>query len=460
MYRFLGALQNQVAAGVGWDWGPLSQAAFLPRVTSGRTVLSRARWLIPRTELRSLAVSGDAMFTAVQLWRSLRELPRFVILTDDDEALPVDLDNVLSIEAFVHLVKGRSEAVLREVLPEYGELPVAGPEGHFVAELIVPFVRGVPSAEATSQPQTNPGSQAERRLSPPGSEWLFAKLYAGPAGVDKLLCEEFGPLAQGAVASGAAESWFFVRYGDPDWHLRLRLHGEPDRLQGEVLPALQERARALVADGVVLRMQLDTYEGETARYGGKALLALSERIFHADSKAVFAILEAVEKGDAGLEERWRLGVVGVDLLLDAFGLSVLAKRDLTRRLRSSFVREFVTDSRSEAAMARKFREYRVELEELLDPASAAKGPLARGVRMLAARHQTVAPVIAKLRQGGLQGGPGIDLTDLAASHVHMHLNRLLRSRHREQEFVIYDFLARLYSSAVARAEDERHTSAG
>ena len=33
----------------------------------------------------------------------------------------------------------------------------------------------------------------------------------------------------------------------------------------------------------------------------------------------------------------------------------------------------------------------------------------------------------------------------------MHANRLLRSEQRAQELVLYDFLARLYDSEVARA---------
>ena len=45
VYRFLCALQSQgVTAGVGWGWGPLEAASFLPRVSLGRVVLARARW--------------------------------------------------------------------------------------------------------------------------------------------------------------------------------------------------------------------------------------------------------------------------------------------------------------------------------------------------------------------------------------------------------------------------------
>ena len=45
VYRFLCALQyQQVTPGIMWDWGPLALAPFLPRVVSGRLILSRARW--------------------------------------------------------------------------------------------------------------------------------------------------------------------------------------------------------------------------------------------------------------------------------------------------------------------------------------------------------------------------------------------------------------------------------
>ena len=43
----------------------------------------------------------------------------------------------------------------------------------------------------------------------------------------------------------------------------------------------------------------------------------------------------------------------------------------------------------------------------------------------------------------------LPLPELAVSYLHMHANRLLRSAHRAQELVLYDFLARLYQSQAA-----------
>ena len=47
-------------------------------------------------------------------------------------------------------------------------------------------------------------------------------------------------------------------------------------------------------------------------------------------------------------------------------------------------------------------------------------------------------------------GPAQHQARVAASLVHMHTNRMLRSAARAQELVLYDFLHRLYTSRQAR----------
>ncbi|MGH3994155.1 MAG: thiopeptide-type bacteriocin biosynthesis protein, partial [Pseudonocardiaceae bacterium] len=299
MYRFLCGLGTQgVATGLGWGWGALERSAFLPRVTAGRLVLSLARWRLGQKHLEELGKArGVALYRAVQSLRERLGLPRLVALADGDNVLPVDLDNVLSIESFVRLVKERPEAVLTELFagsPE--ELCVHGPEGRFVHELIVPFVRKE-ARPARPRPRE---AVAVKRSFPPGSEWLYAKLYSGNSTSDHLLRELVRPLVDEALASGAVDRWFFIRYADPDWHVRVRLHGPPERLHGEVLPALEAAIEPFCRDGSVWKLQLDTYEREIERYGGNEGIVLSERLFHADSEAALSIVETLS-GDAGTD---------------------------------------------------------------------------------------------------------------------------------------------------------------
>ncbi|MEP6732875.1 MAG: lantibiotic dehydratase family protein, partial [bacterium] len=118
VYHFLCALQLQGVAPTAWYWGPLAGSPFLPRVRSGRLILSLARWQVPKEELELLGkASGAALMRAVRTWRASRALPRFVNVADGDNMLFVDLDNVLSVESFIQLVRQRGAALLEEVFP-------------------------------------------------------------------------------------------------------------------------------------------------------------------------------------------------------------------------------------------------------------------------------------------------------------------------------------------------------
>jgi thiopeptide-type bacteriocin biosynthesis protein len=451
VYRFLCALQRQDAVPrLAWDWGPLNDAPFLPRVVSGRLVLRRARWNVTEAELRALGrASGAGQFAAVQAWRAERRLPRYVALADRDRELVIDLDNVLSVAALAHQLRGWRQALLVEMFPGPDALCATGPEGRFVHELVVPFVQ-------MAQPRPEPGNAAPqaarslvRRRFPPGSEWLYAKLYTGTGTADQVLNHLVGPLVRSWIASGAADAWFFIRYSDPDWHLRLRLHGEPRRLHAEVLPSLEAAAAPLLEAGKLWRMQLDTYEREVERYGGDRGVELAEQVFAADSEAVLTIMGPLW-GDAGLDLRWRLAMRGMDLLFDDFGLTLEEKRSVARRARQGFGREFGIDGNFRGRVGQRYRAERARLEALLDPGQAPPVPLAAGMEALRQRSLQLGPVTAELRRLGQAGRLSATLADIVMTYAHMHANRLLRSAQRAQELVLYELLDRAYSAQAGR----------
>jgi thiopeptide-type bacteriocin biosynthesis protein len=450
VYRFLCSLQRQgVASDLTWDWGPLGQAPFLPRVVAGRVVLARARWRLAEEDLTPLR-SKDAVeqFAAVQRTRARRRLPRYVALADGDNELVIDLDNVLCVEALVDQVKSRTTAVLVELFPRPSELCVSGPEGAFVHEVAIPFVRGAapvgPAVEDHRPASTN------RRRFPPGSEWLYLKLYGGTAGADEVL-DVAGSALDAYVTTGAADSWFFIRYSDPDPHLRLRVHGTGDALHAAVGPGLQALAASLVDSGHLWRVQLDTYEREVERYGGEQAVELAEAVFFADSRAALAAVRRLP-GDEGADLRWRVALRGVDLLFDDLGLTPEEKRMLARAARDGYRREFSVGRQFHANVSHRFRSERAALEELLDPAHEHAGPLRSLSAAFAIRSASIADVGDALRALARRKALTSSLLDVAMSHAHMHVNRVLRSAHRAQELVLYEFLDRLYTAAAARSD--------
>lgn len=461
IYRFLGALQHERARFVPrWSWGALAGAPFLPRVAAGRVVLAPARWNLARDQLAPLADGNDAdRWRAARRLRDALGLPRWVGLADGDNVLPVDLDDVLHLDAFARAIRGRDGVSLVELLElEDGATPaVSGPEGGFVHELVVPFT-------AAEEPLPAPRVDLPRAVRgvAPGSEWLYLKLYSGTATADHVLTDLVAPLVRAARAGGIAERWFFLRYADPHPHLRVRLRGDPRRLHGDTLAAVHAAAAPLLRDGRLWKLQLDTYDRELERYGGDACIELAEAIFEADSDAALAIVELLDP-ETGADARWRLALLGADRLLVDLGLDLERRTALIRRARARFGAEYhvdVADPSSPAhadaaglrrALARRFRGERAALEELLAAPSGAGHPLDPGIALLESRSARLATLVAELHDRLRAGQSTAPLDDLAASFVHMHVNRLLRSAHRAQELVIYDLLLRLYESAPARA---------
>ena len=490
VYRFLCALQSQqVTPGVTWDWGPLAQAPFLPRVVSGRVILSRARWNLSGDDLAVLREpTGARLFAAVQRLRERHRMPRYVALVDGENELAVDLDNTLCLEMLAHEVRGRPCTSLAEMVPGPGELCASGPEGAFTHQVIVPFVRTPstqpeppksprpepprpepsrpePSRPELARPEGAPAPGVARagnagpctRRFPPGSEWLYVKLFTGTATADQVL-RRIAPVLTWALTAGGADQWFFLRYGDPDWHLRLRIHGAPNRLLHETLPLLTRVTAPLLDSGELWCLQLDTYEREVERYGGETGILLAERFFHADSDAVLAIVRELT-GDAGAELRWRVALRGVDLLFDDLGLTLEQKRDIARRAQHGYRREFGADGAFQHEVSRLYRRERAAVEALLDPAREPPAELAASISTLHQRSAALARPTRELRAVAEAGRLTAGLPELATSLAHMHVNRMLRSAQRAQELVIYELLGRAYTSQAARPQAARSQAA-
>lgn len=270
-----------------FDWGPAWNLPFLPRVGSGRVVLQPARWRLTREDLSS----PD--------WRETWQVPRFVHLGPGDVRLLLDLDDPEQAGEVTENARRSGEAVFQEALPAPSQAWLPGPGGRYLCELAVPLRATTPPGPLpVERPSPAPCSQ---RLFPPGSEWNYLKLYAAPDAEDELLVRSLRPVLE--------EGAFFVRYSDPEPHLRVRLRG------AEMLEPLAELGRQLLEEGMALRVCLDTYERETERYGGDAGIEPAEAFFAADSLLVADLLAL----RTPREDRTLLGALSVKRLLEALG---------------------------------------------------------------------------------------------------------------------------------------------
>jgi len=451
-YRFLAALAGQQVDLPRFTWGALATQPFLPRVRLGRIILARAEWQLGETDLAPITAATKErdpakLTAAIAALRTQRELPRWLVLAAGDNELPIDLDNPLMAAAFADEVAGKTYARLVELFPAPERLVVRGPEGGFANEIVLMFTRdGTPAPV----PRVEPAPSAVRRVFPPGSEWLYAKLYCGEATADRVLTEAIGPVVRDAMAAGEIDRWFFLRYADPDSHLRVRFHGDPARLLGAVMPRLDRALAPFLAERIVHKLVLDTYDREIERYGGDRAIDLVETVFWKDSEAVLAIFDAFD--GSALDLRWRVALRGIESTLVMLGLTAEQRAQIYATSRESLGNEFGAVTATWGMVGDKFAKERASLDPLFagDTERDAAHDLAPCFAALAARDVALAETAAELAARDRAGELTRPVVDFAWSIVHMHANRMLHASARAQEMVLYDFLRRLHAAQRAR----------
>ncbi|WP_261576191.1 lantibiotic dehydratase family protein, partial [Frankia gtarii] len=99
-----------------FDWGHASTLPFLPQVRRGRSILHPARWTIPATALPARTAPWSQWLDTWHQHREPRQIPREVLIGDDDVRLRLDLDQ----NAHLALLRSHLDRHPNAVLTEAG----------------------------------------------------------------------------------------------------------------------------------------------------------------------------------------------------------------------------------------------------------------------------------------------------------------------------------------------------
>lgn len=453
VYHFLCDLQRQQQrSGLSFSWGSLiNQYKFLPRVTYRNTILSLANWRFLKSDYEHLLEAPDhRLMEDVQAFRSRWRMPRYIVLADGDNEMLVDLENEILVKLWLETIRKRGSQELKEFLsPETGVLDQHG--NIFTNQLVAVLTKQVASYSVMAADRAITAAQPVRDFSI-GSEWLYYKCYCGIKTADRILTEAIHPVVKQLTAAGVIDKFFFIRYNDPEFHLRLRFHlPDPGRL-GDVIRLLHQYLRPFETQGYIWKTQTDSYCRELERYGHNSIEQAETLFFH-DSMSVLEMLENTW-GDKREEVRWLWALRAIDELLDVFGYTLEAKLKLTEILKDSFAAEFNADKLLKTQLNNKYRESRKEIEEVMDRQCDAGSMLQPILALLKEKNKALQPVAAQLLEMKAAARLERSLDDLMFSYIHMLVNRTIPSKARLHELVIYDLLHQYYRSQMARRKND------
>ena len=463
VYQFLCDLQTQYFSKpvLGFSLGALAgQFRFLPRVEYRNCVLCPAKWKLINTDLEPLMDKSKSDGERHDLFFDLKnrlELPDKFIVAEGDNELLIDCQITAGIDTFLDLVKNRDEMVLEEDLFEHSNALISDTNGNNYTNECIAIVlnknnSGLAPADALrrSESVVHKTFKSQSTFSI-GSEWLYLKIYCGAKTADLILAEKIKSMMEAFLVSACIDSWFFIRYADPDVHLRLRLHIIDIKRYGEIVQHINKELGPLVNEHVISKIQADTYKRELGRYGDNSI-ELAERLFYNDSVFVANMLSMIDAEKGGII-RWQIAIRSVDEFLNDFGLKVNEKYELIEKLSVGFFQEHGGKKELRIMLDNKFRSQRINIEEILDRVNEEEKeyyPIIEQIKIRSNANKTIAQNILQLRADlQLQ----VDFNELLASFLHMNLDRLFMGKNRTNEFVVYDLLFRHYKSTVARSKN-------
>ncbi|MBL0155349.1 MAG: lantibiotic dehydratase [Chitinophagaceae bacterium] len=444
VYHFLCDMQAQGQQNsYSFTWGNLSgMFPFLPRVVFGKVILHAASWQLDSGEIsRLVKLLREENKTGFLNWLKQRKIPDQFFLAEGDNELPVDIRNPYSLLAFSDAILEKKHCMLREMF-----LPgqhICGQEGQlYNGQYLATLLLEHSSYNGELMNRYAPAVVMQNRSFPPGSEWLYLKIYCGIKTAEEILQHQAGPFIHDMMKQGLIKNWFFIRYFDTDFHLRLRIQLKSAAQYAEILNGLSSLLTPLLTENLVSGWQIDTYHRELERYGPE-LIEETETLFTLDSQLKLAFLDITE-GDKREQVRWLFGLKNADWLMDCLGFDSTQKENMAAALKESFAAEFHMNKFLGQQINQRFSQFRSSIE------------IAFGIRTGLDLLSEFYPVFNAFEPAFRELGTRIrkkleaqypeNTSSYIGSCIHMMLNRLFVSDPRIQEMVLYEFLHKVYQA--------------
>lgn len=277
----------------------------------------------------------------------------------------------------------------------------------------------------------------------PGSEWLYFKIYLGVSTGDEVLLNVVSPIMNKAMRKSWIDKWFFIRYSDPDYHIRLRCHLVDTAGICNLIDGIYKKSKKYIDNHLIHRICIDTYQREIERYGERQM-DISESIFFVDSvfvcEVIFALLGMPE------EYKWEMALYSIDSFLSVLNKSYDQKYAMMKKLSAGYKKEFGFNEHNSKTLNSLYRDNRKLVKQ------AVSGTFVQGKtydlfqKIIHKRDYELSKFISRNTDAS-----SLDIT----SCLHMMMNRLFQTSNREMELVLYSFLTHEYDSIIHRVKNQK-----
>ena len=442
VYRFLGDVQHQHGElNLGWDWGNLESAKRLPRVQFRQIILKEAQWNLTDADIDKSMADRDNVALLQKKW----EMPRYIALVQLDQQLFLDLQTDVCASLFVSTLLRVRHIRVVEWLQTPENCFVEGSTGKLTHEMVIPFEVPSPKQKHQAMPLFN--AETVQRDFIPGSAWLYYKLYCHPRIADEIIILVATNFAK-ARALLQIEKWHFVRYQDPDFHVRIRFNFSQTRAFPDVVAWFNHLVLPFLESKEIRKVQLETYERELERYS-PGLIEQTESLFHCHSQMVSLLLQCCRQDHTTLST----GLLSIDALLRSFSMDIQGRFHFykTNFEAHFYCRELPASSLKQ--MSAKYRENRDLVSRVLftNELTASEADIAGIIEQHTCSLQLQ---IESILEFAVQN-ESFCLADYLGSIIHMLINKLFDKEHSSVEIHLYYYLQKSFDSFLSAEAAQR-----
>lgn len=442
-YQFLSELQYQdIIPSLNFNLGDMEMAAkFLPRIQFEKVIISRAKWILDQDDIKILIQSQESK----NAYLKKLKIPRLTHYFYDSTEFFLDWLNPGLFNSFLNAASKVKKITIFE-FPLNADSPAVINENSqaFVNQFIAP-VQNLSYLDWKIDGQYIKrllSSTAEKEKFHPGSEWIYIKVYTGMSSGDQVL-KVVANLVDELYKKKLLKKFFFIRYNDPDFHLRFRfLCNEPS--VSMVTQRIYQSLEPLQESNLVWKTEQDTYQRELTRYGN-ANIAFAESIFECSSLFWLNFIKLFGSNKDFYLPAFFL--ISADYLLYGLGLTMQEKMKVMSEMKLSYEREFKVDENKELQklVNNKEKEVRKQFEFFMNGDFSAiinhaeqniLNVILDTLRSKVEECRTKTPVAQN------------ELFHIIYSLIHMHAIRCFKTRPRENELFCYLVISSHYKKHI------------
>lgn len=309
IYNFLCDFEmyNQEIHGVNFNFNAYKQRLFyIPRIYLEEDILLYPAQMLLVYNGEDLKAFNDYFQAKIEEFSFSKK----IVYLERQRKYVLDSDNNDHVKLLLEKIKSNRNLYVSEFLYESFNPDIQRNNENFAHELVIGVKNPYYSRESFDYSAMDI-SFVESHNTAVVSDWLYLELYCNIYADSEI----FSMVHNKIILENKADQFFFVNYGIPDRHLRLRFKTASIENKQYIINLVHE----LKAKNIISKYHILPYEQEIHRYGGIEMMELSEFIFDIDSRDFLANIANDDKEKKTLEI---MAVLKIKSYLNLLGFSL------------------------------------------------------------------------------------------------------------------------------------------